>query len=142
MSEKESAKPIAYRFKNNRGNGRFEYDYYDADEVSSAYRDNCIEITPLYTAPQSAELDALRSQVAALREALDEATEFLRDYDVQRQAQRRYQSLVTDTEAAAKEYERELRNRVLEEAAKQAEIHEYDTEMTIAYMIRAMKETP
>lgn len=106
---------------------------------------------PLYTAPQSAELDALRSQVAALREALDEATEFLRDYDVQRQAQRRYQSLVTDTEAAAKEYERELRNRVLEEAAAEcARMTTYGTAGYYAHQnveraaaaIRAMKETP
>jgi len=106
---------------------------------------------PLYTAPQSAA--ALRSQVAALREALDEATEFLRDYDVQRQAQRRYQSLVTDTEAAAKEYERELRNRVLEEAARAADIDvgnlpreewSESTELVKATVaiIRAMKETP
>ena len=64
MSEKESVKPIAYRFKNNRGNGQFEYDYYDADEVSSAYRDNCIEITPLYTADR---IDQLEKELAEAR---------------------------------------------------------------------------
>ncbi|MCA3067486.1 MAG: hypothetical protein ING73_11265 [Rhodocyclaceae bacterium] len=43
--------PVAYRFKNNRGNGKFDYAYYDADQVATAYRDNCLEITPLFTSP-------------------------------------------------------------------------------------------
>jgi hypothetical protein len=43
--------PVAYRFKNNRGNGKFDYAYYDADQVATAYRDNCLEITPLFASP-------------------------------------------------------------------------------------------
>lgn len=46
-----SVEPVAYRFKNNRGNGKFDYAYYEADQVATAYYDNCLEITPLYTTP-------------------------------------------------------------------------------------------
>ena len=45
-----SVEPSAYRFTENRGNGNTEFNYYGLDEVGMAYRDNCLEITPLYTA--------------------------------------------------------------------------------------------
>ena len=45
-----SVEPSAYRFTENRGNGNTEFNYYGLDEVGMAYRDNCLEITPLYAA--------------------------------------------------------------------------------------------
>ena len=47
----QAEEPVAYRFTENCGNGKVEYSYYDADKVAEAYRDNCLEITPLYTSP-------------------------------------------------------------------------------------------
>lgn len=111
---------------------------------------------PLYTAPQSAA--ALRSQVAALREVLADCREHVEvgfDTSTDKHGENYYRRkleaidvALTDTEAAAQARERELRNRVLEEAAKivderasQSIRHEITLEECAA-AIRAMKETP
>lgn len=46
--------PVAYRFTQNRGYGVTDFTYHDNSERNNwkiAYKDNCLEITPLYTAP-------------------------------------------------------------------------------------------
>lgn len=40
--------PVAvYRYKNNRGNGKFDYDCHAPENEAHAYRDNCLEIDAL-----------------------------------------------------------------------------------------------
>ena len=59
IAELSKQEPVAYRFTENRGNGKTEFNYYGLDDVGMAYRDNCLEITSLYAAagasPQPAE---------------------------------------------------------------------------------------
>lgn len=46
--------PAAYRFTQNRGNGKTEFTYHDntpQNDWRKAYPDNCLEITKLYTHP-------------------------------------------------------------------------------------------
>ena len=43
--------PVAYRFTENRGNGKTDFSYYTPEELATAYRDNCLAITPLFTRP-------------------------------------------------------------------------------------------
>ena len=38
---------VAFRYKENRGNGRFDYSYHLPEDESKAYKDNCLEIEPL-----------------------------------------------------------------------------------------------
>lgn len=48
--------PVAWRFAHNRGHGRVAYTYHDnepSNDYRTAYRDTCVEITPLYAAPQA-----------------------------------------------------------------------------------------
>ena len=44
----QTAEPVAYRFTENRGNGKTEYSFYGAEQAKVAYLDNCLEVTPLY----------------------------------------------------------------------------------------------
>lgn len=44
--------PVAYRFTENRGNGKTEFSYYSPEQLATAYRDNCLAITPLYAIPE------------------------------------------------------------------------------------------
>lgn len=50
----EQTEPVVYRFTENMGNGKTEFSYYSPEELTLAYRDNCLAITPLYAAPQPA----------------------------------------------------------------------------------------
>jgi hypothetical protein len=53
----DKQEPVAYRFTQNRGYGVTEFTYHDHSERNSwetAYRDNCLEIEPLYTKPKEA----------------------------------------------------------------------------------------
>ena len=59
----DGVEPVAYRFTENRGNGYTEFNSYGLDEVGSAYRDNCLEIVPLYSA---ATVSALQARIAEL----------------------------------------------------------------------------
>ena len=51
MIKTEPTKPhlpiAAYRFKENRGDGKFGYNYHLPEDYATAYRDNCIGIEPL-----------------------------------------------------------------------------------------------
>lgn len=105
---------------------------------------------------QQAKMDALRSQVAALRGAIKQLK---RDYnqielvvtghnhtyrDVD-EVDADVEKAITDTEAAAREYERELRNRVRDEIAAAFEAMGSGYEMfapTAAQHVLDMKETP
>ena len=61
----DGVEPVAYRFTENRGNGYTEFNSYGLDEVGSAYRDNCLEIVPLYSA---ATVSALQARIAELEQ--------------------------------------------------------------------------
>lgn len=47
------AEPVAWRFTHNRGNGKTAFTFHDSDDYATAYRDTCLETTPLYTATPS-----------------------------------------------------------------------------------------
>ncbi len=115
----------------------------------------------------AAERDALLAQVAVLREALERVLKALDDeaksestlqnaeanFSSTASDRRRYEDALTETsealmkanatlthtEAAAREYEREVRNRVLEEVAERADAQGPGIR---AAQILAMKETP
>lgn len=38
---------VAYRYKNNRGSGKFAYTFYSPEEEPGAYKDNCLDIDQL-----------------------------------------------------------------------------------------------
>lgn len=69
----EQGEPVAYRFTQNRGNGKTDFTYHDHSEKNNwrtAYRDNCLEITPLYLHPvrplTDAQIEAAFEKVASL----------------------------------------------------------------------------
>lgn len=59
----KQGEPVAYRFTENRGDGKTEFSYYTPEELATAYRDNCLAITPLYTHPQPIDRKATEDEV-------------------------------------------------------------------------------
>jgi hypothetical protein len=74
LAAPEQSEPFGYVIENNIKPGPYKYQFYLPSEIGTAYKDNAIVVTPVYTgAPQPTELEEANQVVANFEVAIKKA---------------------------------------------------------------------